>query len=332
MPREISNLYSAPDSPIASVINKPSLRANRSLSYSEVRLHVSDLIKTDTAFAFCIRQHVIQKLFKPMVIPAALSASYDLLFDLGNCLHDNARNRWMRYDKHGDRRVLARWSCLCGDVKHEGVNPRAANVCKRCLSYPSQFDEHEIIDKEFNIVAHPDFSVIRGESVISTGQFVKERDMVRVVEIKGIDRAEIDWKTLDGPLGEHTLQGSMYYHIYKRAGYRTDKIISYLYGERSLKETLFRGEPWKEFQVEVSPFSRVQPIFAKAKAVNDFIAEKVVPERKLCSTVDCTRAKNCPVATLCFGIDENGYKKAKKIVGQKRSKKKPGIVIPYSRG
>jgi hypothetical protein len=322
MPVQINQMFLKHESPLAGVINRASVRENRSLGYSEVRLHVSDIMKTDAQFGFCERQHVIQKLFRPKILSASLPASFDLLFDLGNALHDNARNRWMRNDRHGPLRVLARWHCPCKTTWHNGVNPHGQPECSRCGFRPTVFEEHEIHDKEFCIIAHPDFSIVKGDDVIKAGVFDKSKHKLRIVEIKGIDRAEVNWNTLDAPLGEHRLQGTFYYHLYKRAGYKVDKVISFLYGERSLKETLFRGDPWKEFECEASEYERVAPFFAKAKTVIDSVAEKRVPERTVCSKVDCARAKNCPVANLCFEINRHGYqvKKTRKIVlkGSKR--------------
>lgn len=311
MPATIHKSQLEHESPIAGVINKSHIRENRSLSYTEVRLHVSDLMKTDSQWGFCARQHVIQKLFAPKILSASLPASFDLLFALGNALHDNARNRWINNDTHGAKRVLARWHCPCKETWHVGVNPALANDCKRCRFPVNIFDEYEIHDKELCIIAHPDFNIVRGKDVIETGAFNKAKHLVRIVEIKGIDRIDVNWKTLDAPLGEHSLQGTMYYHIMKRAGYRVDRKISYVYGERSLKETLFNGKCWKEFEQDAWPIERVEPFFTKARLVIKSVKDNYVPPRTVCKTVDCGRANNCPVAHLCFEIDKNGYQKAK---------------------
>jgi hypothetical protein len=179
-----------------------------------------------------------------------------------------------------------------------------------------------VFDAEHIIDAHSDFNILRGSRVIKTGVFDKARDLIRLVEIKGIDRADVDWRTLDGPLGEHTLQGSLYYHLYKRNGYRVDRNISYLYGERSLKETLFRGEPWKEFEVAASPYERIAPFLDKAMQVKRGVAERKVPPRTVCDKDTCGRAKNCPVAHLCFEISANGYKKSKNLARKKAPQRK----------
>lgn len=325
MPK-INDMFLQHESPLAGVINRKSVRPNRSLGYQQIRLHVSDLMKTDSQFGFCARQHVIQKLFDPKIVSASLPASFALLFDLGNALHDNARNRWMANDQYGAKRVLARWRCHCRTTWFEGVDPVNQPDCPRCGFKPTVFEEHEIYDEEHCIVAHPDFSIVKGRDIIRSGVFDKTKHKIRVVEIKGIDRAEVDWNTLDAPLGEHLLQGSFYYHLYKRAGYRVDNQISFLYGERSLKETLFRGDPWKEFEREPSPYSRLEPFFDKAKLVIQSVNDRVVPERTVCNSIDCGRANNCPVANLCFEIKKDGYSQKthkKKIALKGKPRHKP---------
>ena len=315
------------ENPIAGVINHPQVRNNRSLGYKDIRLHVSDIMKVEAAFKFCEREHVIRKLYSPSAVATALAASYDLLFDLGNALHDNARNRWMKYNKDGRKRVLARWRCFCGTTHHTGVNPDDANICKRCRFKPLVFDEYEIYSERYRIVAHPDFTVVKGKDVIETGVFDKSKHQIRIVEIKGLDRVDIEWDHLDGPLGEHVLQASLYYHLMRFEGYRVDKTISILYGERSLKRTLFRGEPWKEFQIEVSPISRVQKFFDKATNVINAVEEKVVPARSVCNSIDCPRAKNCSVAALCFGLSKDAFKKSSTPKRLKIRKRPKPIVI-----
>lgn len=306
--------------PIAGVLNKPIIENHRSLGYADVRLHVSDLMKVDRQRGFCEREHVIRKLFRPTVISGALKPSLKLLYDLGNALHDTARNQWMEHNGTGRRRVLARWSCPCGHTKHVGVAPELANVCKRCRLRPLVFDEYEVYSKRYSTVAHPDFIIVKGKGVLERGYFDKSKDMIRIVEIKGLSREDIDWYRLDGPLGEHTVQGSFYYWLMRAEGYRVDPLVSYLYGERNLKTTLFTGEPWKEFEVEASPLPRIKKFLDKADRVVDLVARRVVPERKLCDSVTCTRAGNCSVASLCFSMRQDEHKQivprpAKKAAG-----------------
>lgn len=305
----IDTRYLQNERPIAGVINRPQVRENRSLGYKEVRLHVSDIMKVDKDHKFCVREHVIRKLYQPVVPAQALSASMQLLFDLGNALHDSARNRWMQYDPHGAKRVLARWHCVCGKTEHTGVNPFAI-ICKHCGNPPSVFGEFEIFDPNLKIVAHPDFTIVKGKNVIETGAFDKERHVIRIVEIKGIDRVDLDWYRLDGPLGEHTLQGDFYYWLMRDNGFRVDPIISYLYGDRAVKKTLFTGEPWKEFEVQHGPRERVEKFFDKARAVLSHIEHRRVPARTCCSSLDAARAKNCSLSSICFGLPTDAFDKA----------------------
>lgn len=317
--------------PMAGVLNNPHIRQNRSLNYKGIRLHVSDLIKFNPDDKFCIREHTIKHLLKPTITSGVLSASFDLLFDLGNCLHDNARNRWMRYDKSGRKRVLARWSCLCGDVKFSGVNPEAEEACPRCLHKPVVFDEYEFANKELGIIAHPDFLLIRGTRVLKRGYFDKKTDKVHVVEIKGIDRADLDWDTIDGALGEHTLQGSCYYWLGRMAGYNMFEGISYLYGDRACKKSLFRGTPWKEFVLPPEPYERVNRVFQKARDVISGVEARVVPERTVCSNSECTRAKNCALAGICFSLPTREFevpdvRKAKSKNSNKRKEPTAPVI------
>lgn len=292
---------------VAGFLNKPGAKIPRTLNYKNLRLHASELIKADPAFKFCERELVIKHLLKPKIAFGKLPATFELLFSIGHALHDHVRNRWIHEHPEGWR-AFGRWRCPCRHTQFNGIlNPtKPAIVCERCQHPVNVYDEWELYDDNFKIVWHPDFNIVTGEAIKEDFVFNKERDPIKVYEIKGIDRKSVDFSTLDAPLGEHHLQGSFYWWAYYLQGYKLDDNIGYVYADRRL-EKLFTEDAYKEFSKPPSKFQRIERYFDKAVTVNDSIATKSVPPRTVCDKADCQRAKNCSVSVYCFGLPADGY-------------------------
>lgn len=305
---------------IAGFLNRPGIRIPRTLDYKEVRLHASELIKSDPAFKFCEREVVIKQLLKPRLAYGKLPASFELLFAIGHSLHDHVRNRWI--DEHPEGwRALGRWHCPCKRTVHHGILSPVSGppMCDTCQRPVNIYDEWEIYSEDFHIVWHPDLVLVQGDDIKDDYVFNKERDPVHVFEIKGIDRKSVNFSTLDAPLGEHMLQGSFYWWAFYVHDYKMHPTVGYIYADRRL-EKLFTENPYKEFQRIPSPFRRIEKYFDKAMLILDSIAKRSIPKRTVCSDAGCQRALSCHVPVHCYGLPADASRLKTK------SAKKRGIV------
>jgi hypothetical protein len=64
---------------------------------------------------------------------------------------------------------------------------------------------------------------------------------------------------------------------------------------------MFRGSPFKEYVISAADSMHLlDDYIADAKAFALYKAEGVIPRRVVCSSLNCTDAKNCHVAMACF--------------------------------
>lgn len=261
---------------------------------SEYLLHVSGLIKSSNQDLFCPREHILSHFEKREKVLKSLTPGMELLYEMGHTIHDLVRNKFI-FSPLGDA-AWGNWCCPCKLMELHGClrpDPKIrANVCSRCHHPATVYKEYSLFLHKYRLVGHPDF-------------IIKWGSVFYLVEIKTIDRADVDFDTLDGPLGDHTLQASFYYWMMRDLGFNVSARIIYLYVDRS-NTKLWRGWPYKELHAMRSKPDRISPFLLRAEAVIDGISSKTLPPRlRVCASDLSTRAKNCACAVSCFSRKSN---------------------------
>lgn len=276
-----------PDNAFADVLNKSNVVPRRSLeSRGRHVLHVSDLIKVHHRNRFCPREFVLKYFDEREVSGNSLRPGMALLYATGNAIHEHVREHWMRHSAYRTR-GWGLWKCRCGESVHSGLKPNQPTIADCCNTEVDTYHEYELYMTKYNLVGHPDFVVLWNNTL-------------HIVEIKTIDRKDIDFDDMVDPLGDHTLQGTFYYWLMKAKvkDYKISPMIRYLYVDRDTKK-LWKGDPYKEFSRQASPLSRIEPLLATALEVKAAVHSRMLPKR-ICDTHDCPRAKNCKTSVICF--------------------------------
>ena len=252
----------------------------------EYVIHVSDLIKSSKQHEFCPRYHALlhtkslNKRITGQVPPGA-----ELLFAFGNTVHELVRNKFMQRSEFG-KWAFGNWRCPCNQLQYEyRTQPPASSLCKACGKPAHIYEEIDLVDGNLRIFGHPDFLVFYN-------------GVYYLYEIKTIERADIDFNSLDAPLGDHVLQASFYYWMLRTMGFKVHPVIRFIYVDRSTKK-MFGGNIYKEFAVKRSDRERMFPFIRKAMRLKkDFDANRV--PKRICPNSKCTRAKSCDLVVECF--------------------------------
>lgn len=174
------------------------------------------------------------------------------------------------------------WVCDCGRevVRGYGGLNLANCRCSECGNDIHNYGELIMEDDEYGIVGRSDF-------------IFRKINLLHVLEIKSIKCDSFD--KLKYPYGDHIMQASIYrYLLAKKLG--DDKVSPFvviLYVRKEQK----RGSPFLDFVHDTRTNKGVVNKFLElAKQVNDPIS---FPDR-LCESIHCSRAKQCPVINYCF--------------------------------
>jgi len=275
---------------IADTVNHPTVDRHRSGRYTLDRywIHVSDLIRSSTDKRFCPREYALMMVENKTGQARTVSPGMALLHRIGHAVQEHLTNDFISRSPHGGK-IWGNWKCPCRNLHVIGAH-RPGMECPRCRQ-PFIYEEIDLVDDENRIVGHPDLIVVWNGTL-------------HIYEIKTIDREAVNFETLDAPLGDHTIQATMYYwmarkmHEQGKLPYPVSPFIDYVYADRSNRK-LFFGKPYKEFTKRASPHERIEPMLANAKAVKDALANMVLPPR-ICKGSRETRAKHCGMCVSCF--------------------------------
>ena len=152
----------------------------------------------------------------------------------------------------------------------------------------------EIKNEEYKIIGEADLLLHVDEKVVV------------VTEIKTMNAR--DFEKLTTPLADHILQAALYRWLVSNypVGYAKphDHVIL-LY----VAKDFIRGSPYKEFHVDTTAQTiqrGVEIALELAAELKDARENNIIPRRHVCDRIDCTRSKNCPVATICWSLPESG--------------------------
>jgi hypothetical protein len=283
------------DDVMSHVLNRSTLSDNRNIDRGYYLVHVSDVIKTEQAYAFCAREHVLNyHSTKTRLSRGSLPPGRELLFANGHFLHDHVIKKFLRESPFAQY-AYGTWVCMCKshwspDFKGRkqtgtyGSLDRDA-LCEFCGSANDNYVEISVVSRKFHLTGHPDFLLL------FEGRFY-------VYEFKTIDRADIDFDAVTQPFFDHVLQASFYYYIMTELGFKMSPVVRILYVDRSNKK-LFAGEPYKEFHRKAVPLKTITEYTDKLKAVAVVKKSRWLPPR-ICNDIHASRARNCAQCIECF--------------------------------
>ncbi len=177
------------------------------------------------------------------------------------------------------------------------VEAHVIQQMQRAFGYSRITRGLELEDREYMISGRPDAMV----EVAPTWD--------AVVEIKSMNAAQ--FQELEQPLANHVLQVLLYHWLLSRnpetftRQYSPDRHLHdeviILYAAKDY----IRGGIYKEYHVNVNDEScqaMLSVALGLARELKDAMDRNGLPARRLCPDQNCTKARGCPVATLCFNI------------------------------
>jgi len=264
-------------------------------------VHISDMTNDEQEFCpreFCLAQHTDTKRKGRFVNP-----SLRVTFDVGNAMHDLAREVWFRDLAVGD------WECpRCGYIYKFSRYPKA--LCKGCGGFVDRYSYEEIQLKD-------PFTGVSG-SLDLLIQFQTVKKLV-LVEVKSIDKDY--FKALKGPKAEHRARVVSYLQLVARAeDERADQInqdygyvlyVSKSYGfkdETLAKQGLRdRTTPFREYRVEADDSEHYQKLWSRAAKVKQYKKSGTIP-LGICKALTDARANQCGLVQACFSEKYGGPK------------------------
>jgi hypothetical protein len=254
------------------------------------RLHVSSLIKSGTADFFCPREFVLRHMERRGTSGNALPPKFALLFAVGNFYGGYIVQQFIERNPEYGQFAWGDWRCICGHTKAYQTTRAAIDgmVCNQCAHPVEIYVETDLFSPDKTVVGHADLIL-----------FVD--GIFYIYEFKTIDRADIVFKNINAPLGDHLLQASNYFYMLReqmKGKHRVSKNIRFVYVDRSMAG-IFTENPFREVEAVAVQADRLERIYNTAKLCHTSIKKGILPER-LCNAIDCSRAKQCTVAVSCF--------------------------------
>ena len=242
------------------------------------RLHVSKLVDLCPRQFFLTRTHDIDA-------PTSITSGLHITFAQGRAIEDHVVSQVISTVSPAG--LWGVWKCRCGHIRREGVFSNLI-TCARCNTQPTRYGQPTLVYEPWQVVGRPDLTLI----INGTHLFP--------VEIKSMARRQ--WEQLREPRGDHVVQALLYHWLMGERNQPTVPYISLVY---VAKEFIY-GNPYKEFHVDVRT-ERSQTMLSaaldNARETAEALRTGVIPPRTVCLDSNCTRAKECPVATLCFNLE-----------------------------
>ncbi len=246
-------------------------------------MHVSNLISLT-----CKRKSVLMQRHQ-VEHHERVSSGHHLMWAQGRATESHIREGVIAM-REGNG-VYGEWSCVCGHSKHRGSRPDQRLLCEKCGHPVNVYGEAVLYDTEYMITGSPDLALML------------PRDYLYITEIKSMNPDQFD--ELERPLPDHINQGVAYRDIFHRQGFKVHSKVSVFYARKEFRWGYGRGKNrvYKEFQVDAtSEQSRVMlgQLYETAADVLRFKQQGGTPERTQCTSPESTKAKQCPVAHMCF--------------------------------
>lgn len=252
---------------------------------SHKKVHASDI--TNEYKSFCPREYALLDTTKTPRADRYIGTAMQVAFDNGEDLHDRVRDDWLRTYAVGDWR--------CPHCNHKVIFSKAPKVpCPKCGDKNWRYSEVVFDVPTFGISGSIDFIVDLGRGKHS------------IVEIKSMDKDQFN--ELAAPLSEHRIRTCLYLHMIKEHGGYAGRIdtekayILYVSKGFGVKHAdMGKVLPFKEFQIS-SGAANIDVILKPALDLKVWREKEVKDSypKGVCSTVVCSRAKQCSVSKQCF--------------------------------
>lgn len=266
------------------------------LSSGQYRIHVSDALETTGPRAFCAREHVLAANSPRQRVRGKITPARELLFATGHFIHDFAVQRIIDRSEYGPH-VFAHWACTkwtYGSKEHQRFTGKLLNASKAKCKCGRPLTVHHELDLELPrllLVGHPDLVFLVNNKFY-------------IHELKTWERKEISFDDLSTPIASHRLQVSFYYKMLSAMapklapGSTVSRNLVVDYIDRG-NSKLFGGNPYKPFQIRPEADTDMQPFKNRLEHVVVGMKTGKLPKR-ICPTIECTRARNCDLAVECF--------------------------------
>lgn len=263
----------------------------------EGHLHASSLIN------ICERQHVLAAMTDTEMM-RGVTGSDRLVWAIGRAVERHVRTQFIKARQFGG--IYGRWTCdnpksaadptcrATGFIGKVGIHDAAARCT--CGGRLDTYNEPSLWDDDNGFVGNPDLTFALD------GLFV-------VTEIKSMEKER--FQDLAAPLADHVHQAILYRDLYRRLGFPVADFVIILYVSKGYsfkrKDRQGRSTIYREFRVDATqPHLQrlVETSLASARLVKDAKAGGPLPPRHpQCHSVDCARAKECPLVTRCLNMD-----------------------------
>lgn len=272
---------------IADTLNHSQLREVREHTKdgSVPMIHVSALVHSSSNNFFCPREFVLRHFEQRANAGGALPPKFALLYATGHFLGDHIVQEFMRRNPTFAKYAWGDWTCKCEASTAHRVTLPVDQLCGNC-GYPlDRYVEVDLFNPAHTVIGHADLIFCID-------------DIYYVYEFKSIDRADVVFKDITEPLGDHLIQASSYYYMLKSEGKKVNRIIRFVYVDRSMSG-LYKDKPYLEVSSAAISTKRLTTMYAKAASTIAAIDANELPER-ICTSAFSTRAKECQCAVSCF--------------------------------
>jgi len=243
-------------------------------------MHLSSLIDA------CMREHAIsQQHAGGLKVASTVTGAMRIVWRIGRAVEKHIRTGIIEARDH--KAVHGVWKCPCEVTKYLGEYQQG-RTCLICRKPVNRYDEPVLKNDFCRVVGSPDLTLI-------------EMGYYMPVEIKSMNKDQFD--KLERPLADHILQGCAYRWMYEQLGYPVMDIVPIVYGRKDFKFGGGSMSVYKEFHANYFDWSgQVESMMTNARMIAQHNEAGTLPDRTLCHTVDCARAKKCQRASLCFNL------------------------------
>lgn len=192
--------------------------------------------------------------------------------------------------------VIGVWECPCGaDSDTYGKGEEEYRPCQCGRKTVSSYKELPMTDVEAGIIGNADLPYRAGDEVVITEiKSIKGDDFLRLP-----DNYEDLPSSMKDMAASHTFQSMSYRRLYQRNGHVVAPYTRILYASKNT----VRRAPYREYVVPVTREieRRLDEEWDKARVIKAFFDTGAIPPKLgCCNCLQATRAKNCPMVTLCF--------------------------------
>ena len=253
----------------------------------------SDYVHVSSMIGWCPRQ-VALLMKRSQSVPMSVRSEMRLLWAIGRAVEKHIRDGIIEHI--GRDKAFGNWTCQCGATSFVGFGKFLPSYCRKCSGSVTCYTEYQVKSDDYRVRGSIDLLVApHGELV--------------PVEIKSITNSpsanskKVGFDSLKQALGDHQHQAGIYGYLLRHEkvaeeyGVKPSDSFVVLYGSKDYRF----GKPYKEFHVPIA--AREKPAVTDLKlAKQAWRASKNLSPlpMRVCSTIECTRAKECPVALECF--------------------------------